>query len=149
MAAPSSKSALRFIYAGTLVLVFVSLVLRYRIQAAGIWSDWMLLCPALQLVLVVLAIIGYRQHRTVWIHALITTGFIGLMTVAMFRGRFDYAVFFIADIVVHVVVPICWLITLAGGLAVPFLLRRRKFLPLKFWVLIASTLLPAELAARL
>ena len=104
--------------------------------------------PVLQLALATLVILRYRRTRTVTIHTSITTGFIVIMTVTMFRGTFDIAVFLIADAVVHVVLPACWLIIVAGIFAVPLMLKRRLFVPLKFWLLMTATLLTAEPAVR-
>jgi hypothetical protein len=148
MKVAQNNFSFRFVAISTLLLVATTLLLRFWHLGEKYWSDWLVLLPIIQIVVAGFLILRYRSTRSIYIYTLISTVIIFLMAAAIYHRKFDFAIFLFADIVVHFIMPVCWLITIAGCLAIPFFLKRRLYLPLRIWLLITATLLAAEPASR-
>lgn len=149
MAPVTKKRPLKLIYGELLSLMIVTLLLRYWYQDPNAWSDWIVMLPVVQTVFASIVSLRYRHSRSVHVHNLIATVAIWSLSATMFLGVFDLIILYFLDVAVHIALPVGWLFAAGGVLAVPFCLRRRWHLPLKFWLLIVSGLLTAESSVRL
>ncbi len=144
----TARTAIRLLDAGLILFLLVLWFLwftqkksAWRIDVIFFFSGW-------QTLLSLIALLGCRRSRKLWMHAFISTGLVLAVSAGLYFGKLSVVLMWTAEAFVHFGLPLCGLIAGLGVFAVPYLLRHRIGWPLKIWLLVTVSLLTAEPLAR-